>query len=302
MSSRYAMCGKLSCCVLSTMAALNTSLATVNGIQLFYFDSGILEGGTQHDTIFSAHGYILPDLITKLAVFKRFMALAPAANLRLVAINRRGYLGSTLYTVEELEAFQKDDIAKGVFANNRGLEIALFVDQSRGVALLGWSMGSSSAPCAVAQSDALLPESSAHLQSHLRTLILLDCTMVAAAQTAIPGEGVAVYTLWLTAYFKHGGLSLRKEEELSRCVPPKYWPASRDGGHFQFGNAVLLYVWPAAARKLSSSFPRMKATPSYCWVAYWAIEDDNAAHGGDMVHFKVINRANHFMSQFAARA
>ncbi|EMD39248.1 hypothetical protein CERSUDRAFT_47214 [Gelatoporia subvermispora B] len=328
---------------------LKNSFSTVNGIQLSYFDSGIPEGSAQYVTIFAIHGICFAR-----PVFKGIMALAPTANIRLVAINRRGYLGSTPYTFDELEAFQRDDTAKEAFVRSRGLEMALFVDQfiqehqlppisvdgkAGWVAVLGWSMGSSFALCAVAHSDALPPESSARLQSHLRTLILLDPPAVPLGMshkiapwspqldtTISKKEGVAFSTFLLTAYFKHGDLSSRKEEELSRFVPSKYRPASiydmSDADLESMLQAELADIsspdmqyfltcgpqLPASYRKacydpqVRSSFPRLKvweicgeATLSHCWVAYWAIEDDNTTHGGDMVHFKVIDRANHFM-------
>lgn len=77
-------------------------------------------------------------------------------NIRVVALNRRDYVGSTLFTPEELkDAFGTDEKKHKDFLKARGLEIAKFlvwvIDElkipprtpkgSGGLALLGWSLG-----------------------------------------------------------------------------------------------------------------------------------------------------------------
>ena len=88
--------------------------------------------------------------------FNRLARAAPKFNLRIVAINRRDYKGSTLYSEEELnELSNSDSDGYKAFMRLRGLEIARFMvwyvakeklpqanqDGTGGIAVLGWSAG-----------------------------------------------------------------------------------------------------------------------------------------------------------------
>ncbi|KIJ27898.1 hypothetical protein M422DRAFT_71509 [Sphaerobolus stellatus SS14] len=119
---------------------------------LFYLDSGPLPSSDTYTTIFILHGHTFHS-----PVFSRLLALAPTYNLRLVAITRRDYPGSTPFTDEELRVIQggnKDE--KLTFLKDRALEIWKFVrrfakerelpkwrqeDGKGGIFLMGWSLG-----------------------------------------------------------------------------------------------------------------------------------------------------------------
>lgn len=95
--------------------------------------------------------------------FSRLMPLAAKYGLRIIALNRRDYVGSTPFTTAELDDLLSDDDAKHrQFLQARGLEIARFlvwvIDELKippkteavidgesktygGLALMGWSLG-----------------------------------------------------------------------------------------------------------------------------------------------------------------
>ena len=95
--------------------------------------------------------------------FSRLLPLATKYNLRVIALNRRDYVGSTLFSSSELEDLYSNDEAKHKeFLRDRGLEIARFlvwviencnihprataVSDGKpraygGISVLGWSLG-----------------------------------------------------------------------------------------------------------------------------------------------------------------
>lgn len=130
------------------------------------------------------------------AIFKRLISLSTNYNIRIVALNRRGYAGSTPYTSFEKSIFSDEQAhsneAKHQFLEQRGVEILRFIDafiqqfnlpaisrsegkQVGGVALLGWSLGIVFTLAAIANVDSKLisDETRERLGTHLRTHILL---------------------------------------------------------------------------------------------------------------------------------
>lgn len=123
----------------------------------------------------------------RLAIFQKVIDLAPKANLRIVAINRRDYPGSTPLSPKHLASISGSDEAKAAYLCDRGLEYLYFVDRfiqlkalpaisedgkSGGVALLGWSLGASFTTAALASTSRLDIESKERLRKHLKTIIL----------------------------------------------------------------------------------------------------------------------------------
>lgn len=128
------------------------------------------------------------------AVFQKVQALVSPANLRIVAINRRNYGGSTPFSDDELDVIHggtKDQ--KTYFTRSRGLEILVFIDnfiqrfglpkmspdrKTGGLALLGWSLGTQIVVPSIAYLDELPAESQARIGSRLRALILQGISRV----------------------------------------------------------------------------------------------------------------------------
>ena len=122
------------------------------------------------------------------AVFSRLMERGKASGVRVVAVNRRDYPGSTPFSDEDKRVLNSGtDAERAAFLREQGVEIATFVDRlieknglpplsadkkSGGVQLMGWSFGATLAMAALANLDALPEASQTRLAAHLRSLIL----------------------------------------------------------------------------------------------------------------------------------
>jgi len=173
------------------------------GTVLAYLDSGIPPNSPKsYNTIFALHGLgfasrkspkklsctNLIRLINALDIYKRIMALAPAHNLRIIAINRRGYPGSTPFSESESAIFASGtDQEKANLLQQLGIEINVFIynfirkfglpalsedTREGGFAVMGWSLGTIFAIETVAVWDALPEEVARRLKNEMRGLIL----------------------------------------------------------------------------------------------------------------------------------
>ncbi|KAJ8076358.1 hypothetical protein PM082_000779 [Marasmius tenuissimus] len=230
------------------------------GVELSYLDSGA-PAKSCYTTIFAIHGMIFTN-----AIFQKILDIAASKGIRFVAVNRRAFPGSTPYTRPELDVVTDEastEAEKDAFMQDRGHEITYFIDSfirehelpplssdgmNGGVAILGWSIGSSHAAAAVASTLTLPADVRARLSLHLRSLIfyeaapmilglppppqswlpLTDMTMPAASR-------LRAFSQWATSYFDHGDLSSRDLNQLEWVVAsPSSVPT-----FFTFGNETL---------------------------------------------------------------
>lgn len=128
------------------------------------------------------------DTHESLAIFEKVMALAQGSNIRIVAVNRRDYPGSTPLTTEDTAILASgSDEQKAAFLKARGVEVATFIDlfverngvppispdgHTGGFALLGWSLGNAIVLSAVANVESLPPAAQDRWTSGMRALIL----------------------------------------------------------------------------------------------------------------------------------
>ncbi|KAH9931957.1 Alpha/Beta hydrolase protein [Fomitopsis serialis] len=206
-----------------------------DGGELTYTDSGVPRSATDapYITVFVVHGIIFNNLI-----FKRLQAIAHTANLRIVAINRRGFGGSTPVSEHSAKLLSTGtDAEKLKVSDELCNEIGYFVDafvqkedippissdrQGGGLAILGWSAGTGYVTRAIANISSYPPETRARLARYVRALIIEDPPSLALgyslpAETwthnqilSIPEQQREQLGLqWLTAYFDHGDLSTR---------------------------------------------------------------------------------------------
>jgi hypothetical protein len=144
----------------------------------------------------------------------------------------------------------------------------------------------------------------------------------------IPARERVDYTCqWLTSYFKHGALETRSPDALSAYLGSTH----RAPSIFNMHNNLSEILYPPPVTDGSDGYlmrnfesqllanyrkacfdpaprvllPKMKiwelsfdATLPNCILALWGIQDDNTAHGGDLVNFEVVHGANHFVSVF----
>ena len=120
--------------------------------------------------------------------FYRLLPFAQKHNLRIVAPNRRDYIGSTLFSEEELSALNgNDDVAHRAFLRDRGLEVAYFlkwiIDEMKipqasedgkagGLALMGWSLGNTTTTAFLGHLQTYPPELVKALEPYLRTFFI----------------------------------------------------------------------------------------------------------------------------------
>ncbi|THH21249.1 hypothetical protein EW146_g258 [Bondarzewia mesenterica] len=309
-------------CVLSQIAdarILNGTIAVgVNNTVLSYTDSGVPSGNlrSSYTTIFAVNGMGFNS-----GIFSKVQSLAGAAGFRIVAVNRRGYAGSTPYTAAELENNIPPLSADG---------------KSGGAALVGWSLGNILSLAAIAHVDALPQDVQSRLASKVHTVIMQEPSsnalgLPAAPQnwvpqidTSIPSDvRVPAFAQWVTAYFQHGNLSTRDPNVLSYVLPATFrTPSIFNMSQSQFQSIVDTGVNPvidsqliALAPQLLESYeganynttirsllPKMKnwfvtgdVSAAFGPYALWLVQNDNDAAGGGLVNFKVIHGVNHFM-------
>jgi len=221
---------------------LQTLPVDANGTVLAFTDSG-KPGSDNYITIFAVHGMGYNNLI-----FKRVAALVASKHIRLVAINRRQYEGSTPYTEPEgMIPITGSDDDKAGFIVSRGIELANFIDafiqkndlppisndgKTGGVAILGWSAGNLLTCAAIANIGSLSAASKDRFKLYLRAHIMQEPPSIAIGlplpplnwsphmDTTIPADKhAAMFTSWITSYFDHGDLSTRDVSVLSYHVP-----------------------------------------------------------------------------------
>ena len=166
---------------------------------LSYIDSGAPSGDyitlfAIHGTAFTYSGSFVPVLfrsprhilIEIAEVFQKIMVLAAASGVRIVALSRRDYPGSTPLSNKEKAVLNSGtDEEKAEFLKMRGLEVSTFIKcfdrenpispikgATGGFAILGWSLGNSFALAAVANLDSLSEDLQTWWGDHLRALIL----------------------------------------------------------------------------------------------------------------------------------
>ena len=121
-------------------------------------------------------------------VYDKVMSLGTRSGLRFVAINRRGYPGSTPFSNLEMSILETGSHEqRAAFIHAQGAEIMTFIyryvqqhgipslsddGSSGGFAIMGWSAGVSTALAAIAVVDTLPKEVSSVFKANLRALIM----------------------------------------------------------------------------------------------------------------------------------
>lgn len=137
-------------------------------------------------------------------------------------------------------------------------------------------------------------------------------------------ERCPFFNHWISGYFKHGDLTKRDFNEIAYITPSTYRAPSiysmsdeqqkrvicQSAG---LGSDMLLMVCDSGQlnasykkacfdKALRDLVPRTKIwvmkgdmSPSSPVLAYFSLQDDDETHGGEYLHFKVINGTNHFV-------
>ncbi|KAJ7130777.1 hypothetical protein C8R43DRAFT_1089921 [Mycena crocata] len=213
--------------------------ATTN-VSLSYIDSGA-PSTPSYTTIFAVHGMLFTNLI-----FEKIIDIAPSHGVRVVAINRRHFPGSTPFTPEELNVVftgGSGDDERDAQMEARGHEIGTFIatfvqkfhlpplsadGKEGGSVLLGWSVGAPYQLAAIASADTLSEDTRSVLSAHVRSLILYEPAPIALGlptpaqnwnplvDNSIPAPlQLAAFGQWVTAYFDHQSIETRDLDSLS---------------------------------------------------------------------------------------
>ncbi|KAI0312766.1 Alpha/Beta hydrolase protein [Amylostereum chailletii] len=291
-----------------------------NGDKLTFLDSGAPPASDEpYTTIIAVHGMGFTAY-----TFKPMLSRAHAANIRVVAVNRRPYAGSTPLTPEEAsKATVGSDQEKEEYLNARGVELATFIDlfiqknelppadidgKNGGVVLLPWSSGHGVVFSAIANLETLPGATQLRLSAYIRRTILFE-----------PPSTIAGLPIPPSTWSHHIDTSVPEEKRyyvpsISR-VPTIYNMTTADiaeildesvdemtGMFAMIPQALAIYRKACFDRATRARLPKMtmhllcgEHAPSYSFAAMWDMEDDNTAHGGDFMTFEIIPGCNHFM-------
>ncbi|KAK7041889.1 hypothetical protein VNI00_008864 [Paramarasmius palmivorus] len=236
---------------------LNGNFTLLNDIKISFTDSGAPPNADDYPTLIILHGGGFGA-----ASFQPIQSLAPEANLRIVALTRRGYTGSTPYTDSEMQGFQE-----GTREALEGLAVVLvafmkaFVEKEKipssgGIAIMGWSIGNLTTMSLFSNPDGLDPDTKSFLEVHLKHIILYDPPYQALGLDLHPSFHTSrVYSPWTDTSMP------TLDDKISKFF---YWASSS----FEHN--------PIAT--LSTTSPdgydfRQRANPGKCLVDSWSEED-----------------------------
>jgi len=224
-------------------------LVTVDqhGSQYYYEDTGAPHQSSDYTTLILIHGACFQG-----AVFEPLFAHAAAQNMRLVAVNMRGYYGSTPYSASELADLGSTDVERRAMAvRARGLEILTFLlwfireenipplspaTQAGGlggggISMLGWSWGNKMTLSCVAHAGELASNDVEFLERYMWALVLYDPAPRAfgAPMSSLqdsynplndsslsPEKLRHVFPSWVSGYYTHSKAMLDALPSLSR--------------------------------------------------------------------------------------
>ncbi|KAH8810331.1 hypothetical protein DL96DRAFT_1626754 [Flagelloscypha sp. PMI_526] len=219
---------------------LETVVIPDHSVSFTYLDSGYLESNS-YTAIFFIHGYNY-----HASICEPLLPLAPAHNLRFIALNRRGYNGTTSYTPSEIQELDNPTSDKVEWIRKQGhylvlainaLIVKLGLSEKGGFALCGWSLGTvfSLGILDAMHSDMLEKETKERLRKFVRCIILYD----PSARTfgiPLPPDQTAYYPLsqltnsdeentrvfgeWISSYFQHDETHPHAFSKLNDSSPP----------------------------------------------------------------------------------
>jgi hypothetical protein len=122
-------------------------------------------------------------------IFSKVIAIAPQHGIRIVAISRRDYPGSSPLGAEDIGLMLGSDEGKAEYLTKRGLEYLRFIDafiqeqslpalstsdgnRTGGVALVSWSLGNAFGNAALASVSKLEAGAQGRISKYLRSVII----------------------------------------------------------------------------------------------------------------------------------
>ncbi|KAJ7124504.1 Alpha/Beta hydrolase protein [Mycena epipterygia] len=208
------------------------TITVKNDVEFSYTDSGALPSG-DYTTVVIIHGHTFHN-----QSLQRLNPFAQPNNLRIIAVNRREYPGSSAYSAQELTTFNEGtETERASLLAQQGYDLALFVDgliqelslpTTGGIALVGWSLGTVFLLSLVASIGTLPTASKDRLAGFVRTVVMLQPPSLALGLPDPPGKFTPhtdpdiasdargpAFAKWVSSYFIHGDLSTRNVEQLT---------------------------------------------------------------------------------------
>lgn len=207
------------------------TLKVNDNVELAYLDSGAPQGLPDYTTVFAVHGMIFTT-----GVFEKMLAAAPKKGVRVVAIQRRPFSGSTPFSAEELKITLTGgtEAERAEYSEARGHELALFISKfisnfnlppasgtKGGSILLGWSVGGILPVLAVGHSKTLPNDVKERLGAHIRSVIVYESAPLCfglpmpaqnfspLVDEAVPqNKRLQLFGQWCVGYFDHGNFNL----------------------------------------------------------------------------------------------
>ncbi|KAJ8086067.1 hypothetical protein PM082_004886 [Marasmius tenuissimus] len=207
------------------------------GVELAYLDSGApSSNAATYTTIFTVHGMIFTNKI-----FEKILEIAPSKGVRLVAVQRRPFPGSTPFTPEELQITLtggSSDEERAAYAEARGHELANFIDRfiqqfqlpaitangQGGSVVWGWSIGALLPVWAIGNAKTLPADVQTRLGANLRSLILYEMAPLVLGlpmppqnwsplvdESVVENRRLQLFAQWSTGYFTHNDTSFSLE-------------------------------------------------------------------------------------------
>ncbi|KAK0463045.1 uncharacterized protein EV420DRAFT_1265217 [Desarmillaria tabescens] len=235
-----------------------------NNVNIFFTDSGAPPGSSDYTTVVILHGSAFTG-----DTFEKLHALAHKSNLRTVVWNRRDYPGSTGYSDGELQELHNGE---KTFLDRLAIQMVefllLFIEKEAvpkispdrhlgGFAIMGWSMGTTTAMALFADADLLSCAQYDMLELYVKDLILYDPPLVSIG-IEVPDDAKPYdpwtdpeyktaeelygnFCQWVTGYYDHPScptiynMDFRKRTDRRSCTS---WTSGQWARYYNEGASV----------------------------------------------------------------
>ncbi|KAL1718168.1 hypothetical protein EV715DRAFT_291442 [Schizophyllum commune] len=215
--------------------SVERTISTSHGSSFNILDTGAPDSdSTGYLTLVFLHGYGIPSI----GITERIASLAPAEGVRLIAVNRRGYPGSSPYNAAELDNLEHGTLEeRAAIYRDEGHHYAHLLDalvQDRtigagGAALVAWSIANAHLSATIAAVHELPDAVRERLRKHVKAFIYFEAVpkpmgLSNPSDGYIPADPEASGH-WFASYFVHD-LALRDVSKLEKQHPDPTRPAT----------------------------------------------------------------------------
>ncbi|KAL1747401.1 Alpha/Beta hydrolase protein [Schizophyllum fasciatum] len=167
--------------------------------------------GADYLTLVFLHGWGMPSI----GITERLASIAPANDVRLIAVNRRGYPGSSPYTPDEARVLKDGTVEeRAAFYRDEGHQYAHLLDALvqdgtvgvGGIALAAWSIGNAHLSATIAAVHELPDAVRERLSRFIKTFIYFEAVPKPMGVPNPPGyipTDEAASATWFASYFAH---------------------------------------------------------------------------------------------------